>query len=218
MINAPDKLSTKERIIQVAERLFADKGLDGTSMRDIADAAGVNLASANYHFGSKDGLIAAVFQRQILPMNAERLKLLDTLEAASPDTPLELERVLEAFIRPAVIQAAESRRDNKPFLRLMGRCLSEPSAYSEKYVYPHFTALIKRFYTAVGSSVPGLSQEEVFWLVGFVAGALHFALHMWSTENLPHKPARPLGAEELVARLTAFAAAGLRSGVAGKTL
>ncbi len=58
-----DSLQTRERILDTCERLFGEHGYSGTSVRAIADAAGVNLAAAHYHFGSKTQLLEAVFQR-----------------------------------------------------------------------------------------------------------------------------------------------------------
>ena len=54
--------STKERILDAAERLFADQGIDSTSLRAVTTAAEVNLAAVNYHFGSKHELYAAVLE------------------------------------------------------------------------------------------------------------------------------------------------------------
>jgi len=205
------KLPTKERIIEVAERLFAEKGLDATSMRNITDAAGVNLASINYHFGSKDGLIAAIFDRHLRPLNDARLAMLDLLDASTGDRPPDVEAVLEAFIRPAVALAVSKRRGKNPFHRLMGRCLSEPPYIAEKHVFPHFEAFIGRFNAALAKAVPGLTNVEVFWRGVFLAGSMHFALHAWSLENLPSKPAEPIEAEELIQQLISYAAAGMRS-------
>lgn len=212
MSSISEKLPTKERILEVAERLFAERGLDGTSMRDITDAAGVNLASVNYHFGSKDGLIAAVFDRHLTPLNEARMAMLDAVEAAAGDGTPALEPVLEAFIRPAVVCVLAPLGEGAPFLRLMGRCLNEPPTYAEKHVYPHFEKLIARLNTAVARAVPELTREEVFWRMAFLAGALHYALQAWSTSNLPLKPRTPMDPEELVRQLIAFGVAGLRSG------
>jgi AcrR family transcriptional regulator len=211
MTELSEKIPTKERIMEVAQRLFAEKGLDGTSMRDITDTAGVNVASVNYHFGSKDGLISAVFDRHLTPVNDARLSMLDTVEKASPNNPPELEAVLEAFIRPAVERAFKSPRTRNSFLLLMGRCMSEPPTYAEKHIYPHFKIVIERFITAVGKAMPELQYEEVFCKMGLVAGALHYALHMQSTNRLPHQPIEKMDSEKLVRHLVAFSAAGLRS-------
>ena len=54
---------TRDRILDAAERLFVEHGFEGTSMRMITGAANANLAAVNYHFGSKDALIQAVFRR-----------------------------------------------------------------------------------------------------------------------------------------------------------
>ena len=73
--------STRESILDTAEALFAQQGHDGTSMRQITGAAGVNLASVNYHFGSKESLVQAVLKRRLAVLNSERMRLLDELEA-----------------------------------------------------------------------------------------------------------------------------------------
>ena len=88
---------TRQRLLDVAEGLFADQGLKGTSLRAITLKAEANLAAVNYHFGTKEGLFAAVFQRRIGPMTVERIRLLDqALEAAAPDAPA-LEDVLRGL-------------------------------------------------------------------------------------------------------------------------
>ena len=76
---APD--DTKERLLDAAESLFADHGFAATSLRMITSAAGVNLASVNYHYGSKEALIQAVLERRLGPLNRDRLRRLDAIEA-----------------------------------------------------------------------------------------------------------------------------------------
>ena len=72
--------TTRYRILDTAESLFAEQGFSATSLRNITTAAGVNLAAVNYHFRSKEGLIEAVFARRVAPLNAERLELLTAAE------------------------------------------------------------------------------------------------------------------------------------------
>ena len=77
----PDE--TRDKILGAAEQLFAHHGFEGTSLRAVTGLAEVNLASANYHFGSKEGLLKAVIERRIGPVNEERLSmLLSTLSLA----------------------------------------------------------------------------------------------------------------------------------------
>ena len=64
---------TKERILDSAEKLFADAGFDGTSLRGITAGAGVNLAAVHYYFGSKEALVQAVLARRLEPINRRRI-------------------------------------------------------------------------------------------------------------------------------------------------
>ena len=68
---------TRTRILDAAEELFMQHGFEGTSMRLLTAKAGVNLAAVNYHFGSKDALIEAVFRRRLDPMNTARIAALE---------------------------------------------------------------------------------------------------------------------------------------------
>jgi AcrR family transcriptional regulator len=212
MAKSSKVISTKDRILEVAERLFAERGLDGTSMRHITEAAGVNLASVNYHFGSKDGLIAAVFQRHLVPLNQARLAMLDAVETEAGSRAPTIEAVLEAFIHPTVAREIDSPRDSAALLGLLGRCMSEPAVYFEKHIRPHFEALKERFDAAVARALPELPADEIFWRMNFMIGALHHAIDLWGRpDKMPFSPDKPLDAEGLVRRLISFTAAGLRA-------
>ena len=90
---------TKERILNVAELLFADRGFPATALRDITSEASVNIASVNYHFGSKEALLAAVLERRLRPVNARRLELLDAIESAAGNGVPNVEDVIRAQAR-----------------------------------------------------------------------------------------------------------------------
>ncbi|MGH8023590.1 MAG: TetR/AcrR family transcriptional regulator, partial [Limisphaerales bacterium] len=169
-------LETRQRIIEAAESLFARRGIEGVSIRDITRAAGVNLAAINYHFGTKSALAAEVFKHCIDPLNARRLELLDAVEARAGGGTPGLESILEAMIRPAVERGFDHEQDTETFLRLTGRCLSEPNAEIEQLVRAHFEKLIRRFDAAFLRALPGLEAEELFWRMKFLIGALHYSL------------------------------------------
>src|SRR5688572_31140602 len=89
---------TRTRILDAAEELFMQHGFEGTSMRQLTSRAGVNLAAVNYHFGSKDALIEAVFRRRLDPMNTARIAELDKAEADAGGRPLPAETIIRAFV------------------------------------------------------------------------------------------------------------------------
>ena len=209
--------ATKGKILDAAERLFAQSGLERVSMRDITRAAGVNLAAVNYHFGSKDGLIEAVFDRRLTPLNARRLAALAEVEAAAGKRRPEVEAVLGALIRPVVALALDPELGAVTFTGLMGRCLAEPGERCEKLMQKHFETVVVRFHAALLRAIPKLSREELFWRMHFTAGALHQSL-LTMEKPLPgwlkgvlNAESQPLDAERQVRRLVAFAAAGLRA-------
>ena len=90
------KRDTRSRILDVAEELFGEQGLDRVSIRDITRKAKVNLAAINYHFGSKEDLIAAIFEREFVPVNEARLAALDAVQRSGKKD-AKLEDILEAF-------------------------------------------------------------------------------------------------------------------------
>ncbi|HXB60472.1 MAG TPA: TetR/AcrR family transcriptional regulator [Candidatus Acidoferrales bacterium] len=208
------RAKTRKRVIEAAEKLFARRGIEAVSVRDITQAAGVNLAAINYHFGTKNALAAEVFKQMIDPLNAQRLQLLDNVETKAGRKAPGLEAVLEAMIRPAVERGFDQRQDSETFLRLTGRCLSEPNAELEQIVRAHFEKLIRRFDAAFLRALPGLDPEELFWRIKFMVGALHYSLLTCGKQrNLPAKLRKTLDAEGLIQRLVKFTAAGLRASV-----
>lgn len=210
--------ATRRALLDAAERLFAESGLEGASVRDITKAARANLGAINYHFGTKDGLIMAVFTRRLKPLNDRRLALLDAVEAAcEPGAPLPLEGVLDAFLRPMVDQQADEIENSQAYIRLLCRCFQERNPQLESLVYEQFGEIVRRINSALRRAVPDLREDEVFWRVNFLFGSAHHSLDSWSRfettpfARMPGCPApRQLDREALLQRLITYAAAGLR--------
>lgn len=202
-------ISTRSRILEVAEDLFAERGLDRVSIRDITRKARVNLAAINYHFGSKDDLIVAVFERGIVPMNEARLAALDVLQKAAGKRSPKLEDILEAFIRPAIPTSAEAANLGSAFSKLFGRCLSEPSPEVEALLKKQFEPLADRMHAMLNRALPHLSRSEIFWRLKFTYGALHH----WLLTRDKFRPdwVRDVDAEGQIQKLISFAAAGFRA-------
>jgi AcrR family transcriptional regulator len=163
-------IDTKQRILDTAERLFAEQGYDATSLRQIIGEAGVNLAAVHYHFGNKEELLTEVVLRRIGPVNEERLAMLDQAEREAGGAPVEVEAILRALLIPTVALAGKSPN----FAKLMGRLVAE--GLIDRMAQEHFQVLTGRFVGAFGRSLPHLSREELGWRIHFMFGAMARAL------------------------------------------
>ncbi len=163
---------TRVRILDASESLFADRGIEGTSMRAITSIAKVNLAAVNYHFGSKEGLIVAVYARRLAPVNMERLALLDVVEKKGAAT---LEDIMLAYVGPVMRLIHDQERGGEIFMRLLGRALYEPGAYLNQLFREEMEPVLNRFTAALQRCLP-LSAEELFWRMHFAGGALSYTL------------------------------------------
>ena len=202
---------TRERVLEVAERLFAERGLDAVSIRDIIAVAGANLGAINYHFGTKDRLIEAVFERRLIPSAQEQLQALEGVEGAAGDQPPKLEAVLEAVFRPLVEGALDPRRGGATFGKLMARSMVDPNPVLERVMRSHLSTVMKRFDAALLRAMPNLAPEDVFWRMHLLMGGLHQSLLLLDRVPPPGVPMLNLDAETYIRRFVAFAAAAFRA-------
>ncbi len=203
--------ATRERLLDVAEQLFARRGLDAVSVRDITQAAGASLGAITYHFGTMRKLIVAVFDRRMAPLTRQRLQALDAVEKAAGKGPLPLVGVLEAMFRPAVMEVMDGERAGVVFGKLMARSLMDPNPYLERYMHGHIEPVIQRFDAALMRAMPKLTPEDVFWRMHLLVGGLHQSLLMMDRKPPTGVPPLRLDAETYLRRFVAFAAAVFRA-------
>lgn len=210
--SSSNALETRDRILDAAEALFADEGFRNVSLRKITQEAGVNLAAVNYHFGSKDELVGEVLSRVINPINARRLELLDAAERESGKAPVPVETILRAMHRPVVDQLKGSGHDSPVYLKLAGRCLSEPTENFSETIGEIFKEVVDRFLGATARALPYLDEEDIFWRMHLSMGAMVQALT--GEEKLAmisQGRVRASDPEDTLQRLIEFTAAGLRA-------
>jgi AcrR family transcriptional regulator len=205
---------TKTLLLDAAEQAFANEGFAASSLRGIIAAAGVNLAAVHYHYGSKDALIEAVFRRRIAPLNEERLRRLDEIEAAAGRRPPPLEQVVEALVGPALRLANDPARGGAVCMRLFGRTIAEPSEQLRRMFTEQFAVVLQRFLRALHRALPELPEPVLLWRFHFIIGCMaHTMTDPANLKAISGGRCDPRDTEAAVQQLVAFACAGLRAPV-----
>jgi AcrR family transcriptional regulator len=200
----PAHFSTKDRILGAAEELFAQHGFAGTSLRQVTSHADVNIAAVNYHFGSKENLVNEVFRRRMDEMTASRLA---QLEQARHQHPGDLAAVLAAFVEPALAMA-QDRQSGGAFVRVIARAYAEKNDNLRKFLSDHYGHVLREFGKAIAACVPGLSKEELYWRLDFLAGALTYAMADFGLIKRPHGVSEAEHRAHAARELIRFAEAG----------
>jgi len=161
----------KDRILDAAEQLFARHGFYGVSVRDITDAAGVDVALVNYHFGSKRELFTAVFQRRAELLNPERLARLEEVRRAALPGVATLEDIVNSFTSPMLERSARGGPGWKSYFALVAQVNNSPE-WGPVLMTEHFDPLVERFIEVVREALPGCAPRDVYWGYQFLTGAL----------------------------------------------
>ncbi|MEO8779624.1 MAG: TetR/AcrR family transcriptional regulator [Rhodanobacter sp.] len=196
--------STRDRILGAAEALFARRGFDGASLRQLTAAAGVNLAAVNYHFGSKEKLVEEVFRRRLDALNADRLAALAQLGGSHPAT---LENVLAAYIRPAMALAHDG--NGALFMRVLARAFAEHDGTLRQFLSDNYGHVMRQFSAEFARLLPHLSKPELYWRIDLVTGALIHAMSGFGMIQRKDDVSEQAHREQTVQHLIRFAAAGL---------
>jgi AcrR family transcriptional regulator len=208
--DAPDTerdAATKAAVLATAERLFAELGLRAVSVRDITAEAGVNLASINYHFGSKDALVFEIFRRRTAELSRERARRLHQAVDRHGGSP-PVREILEALIAPPLIWSRIGH-ERRTALQFIIRARSE-GGEDVREVLRTDVSHLRPFADALLAARPDLPADEVYWRLHFVLGMIHnnrFAefdrLHV-----LSRGVTREGDTDALLARMLDFAEAG----------
>jgi AcrR family transcriptional regulator len=181
----------------------------------ITGDAKVNLASVNYHFGSKEALIEAVFTRRLAPLNHERIKHLEDLEAAAGGRPLTVEDIVDAFVMSALkLEDDDDHSDHGViFLRLLGRTFSDPSSSFGSLLAKQYADVVVRYKRAFMKALPHLSEEDIVWRMHFMFGTMAYTNAGMDAINLiaSCKTADPQNQAAVLKRLAKFLVAGFKA-------
>jgi AcrR family transcriptional regulator len=155
---------TRMKILDAAEQVFADKGINGASLREIMISAEVNIAAVNYYFGSKADLLKAVVARRSSLINGTRLSLLDEASVSNGGTPT-IDGWLHAFVTPFVDAEGSEDAGWRNFMRVLNWVATAQGHDSlcAEIIQETYGSMRQRFLDALAAVMPELSLEEVNW-------------------------------------------------------
>ncbi|MGP4844317.1 TetR/AcrR family transcriptional regulator [Marinobacter sp. 1Y8] len=204
---------TVDRILDAAEELFAERGFSETSLRMITSKANVNLAAVNYHFGSKNALIHAVFARFLTPFSTTLEKAFDELEVKCAGKPATLNQTLWALTESAVRMPHRNERGISIFMRLLGLAYTQSQGHLRKFLEQEYSAPFGRFMGLLKEASPHMTAVDRYWRIQFMLGATAFTMSSSDAlrEILENKLGVDTTVQEIAARLVPFLAAGLQA-------
>lgn len=191
---------TETRILDAAERLFAAHGYGATSVRAITRAAGVNVASVHYHFGSKEAVLQSVLDRVAGPITQRRMELLSGLADAT------VEELIEAFVRPDFEALQELQARHRDAARFIGRIYSDPAPEVASIAIAQFRPSSEVFVDLLQGTMPGVPEAEIWWRLRQAVAVIVNTFAMYPEEGLSTEEM-----EHTIARLVAFLAPAMRS-------
>lgn len=169
MTNA--KHPTRERILDAAEELFAVRGFEGVSVRQIMGQADADVSLAYYHFKSKQDLFDQVMLRRVEYLNEIRLKALDEVEQGHPDREPTVEEIIGAFTKPLLELLNDDHDKWSHYYQLIAQINNSPDRGGE-LMSRYFDPLVSRFIEALKKALPDSDPLDLYWSYHFLSGAL----------------------------------------------
>lgn len=214
--NGDSTRTARSRLLKAATKSFAEKGFEGTSVRDITARASCNVAAVNYHFGGKENLYFEVFRRHMATMRDIRIASIEKVMSQTDHEPT-LEELIRAFAT-AFIEPLIDQSSRRWFMKLMVREMSDPhlpgKMFMEELAGPTLSSLGK----GMSRVCSGLEQKKIVLSIISVISQLVNAIHLneiIDIDDFVGAPTPSLG--EMIDHIVEFSAAGIRAAVQEKT-
>lgn len=204
-------ISTKDQLLNVAERHFAMYGFAGTSLRGIIKEAKVNVAAVAYHFGSKEELFDAVIQRFAQPVVSRQLEMLNEVMSkidAKSEGDASLKAILIAFYTPPINLLKSKGAEGEQLSLLLGRAQTEPEPVFS-LVDKHYRNCREEFIAAFRGCMPQASDEELNWHFEFMLSLIVCFLTRQVSIRQRYGGAENWSADEAIARMVSFCQCGM---------
>ena len=173
-----DRQDTKNRLLDAAEVLFAEKSFEEVSIRELATAAEVNVAAVNYHFQGKENLYQEVIKRRFIIQRDRTLAAIGQVLAEYQDKP-PLDSLIRSIVALYLEEALSPKRDGT-FLKLIVRELHSQGDHATPLFFKEMVAPVFRtFSDALIQVRPTLEQEQVDWIIPSIIGQIHHFILRW---------------------------------------
>ncbi len=203
--------SARDRILDAAERQFAQRGFHAVSVREITTAAGVDVALVNYHFGGKQALFEAVFMRRAQLLNEERLRRLESVVARAAPRAASIEAIIDAFTHPLLDRSARGGPGWKAYFALIAQ-VNNSTEFGGLMMTRFFDPVVHAFIAALRHAMPGCDERDLYWSYHFLSGALTLTFaETGRIDNLSQGLCRSADLDSVHERLVPYVAAGFRA-------
>ncbi|WP_317932176.1 TetR/AcrR family transcriptional regulator [Halioxenophilus sp. WMMB6] len=200
------EINRKDRILDVAEELFSIHGYDGVSIRQIASAAEVDVALANYYFGKKLDLFQAVFDRRAQLLSDTRQEVLKREQGKQQS----LDQVIEAFLLPLKMAQQTGDPGWRNYLALLSYVMTSP-IWNKELMGKVFDKRVSEFVAALKEIFPNAQDEKIHWCYHYMSGALALTLAQTGRiDRLSKNRCRSTDFDTAYELMVPFMAAGLR--------
>jgi AcrR family transcriptional regulator len=166
--------SVRDRILDVAQSLFAEQGYAATSTRAIAQRAGVNLAQLHYHFGAKRDLFKAAYLRGASQVTEARRRALAEARAGHGGGPIPLEKLVRSFVTPFMLNGQTP--EGRATMRMHARLHTEPDDISKEVLSAVYDETTLDYLGEFARVLPHLDRQVLCWRVYFMMGAYRYTL------------------------------------------
>ncbi|GMG85191.1 hypothetical protein LNKW23_44070 [Paralimibaculum aggregatum] len=198
--------ATQTRILDAAEQLFADRGYDGASIRDVASGAGVQVHAVGYHFGPKEALFDSVVARRASFMTQLRRQALEDLRGASGGAPIAIADLVRAYVTPFIESAGHGEPGWRNYAVLMGRLANSP--LGTEIIAKHYDETARTYLDEFCRALPDARPAEIAdGFLDTVAAMLSICARTGRAERLVGRTS-PRHAARNIERLVRFQTAG----------
>ena len=163
---------TRILLLNTAERLFGQNGVTATSLREVMKVADVNMAMVHYYFKNKDGLLDAILERRLVPINQARLNLLGQYSLKADGQPLGMDDIIKAYVEPFIRLRDNADEGGEDFLKLFAWLRMEPNFAYHQLMKKHLGDSLTAFQKELKRSLPDKTDEELNWKWAFLGGTV----------------------------------------------